>query len=374
MTLKLISTIAVLYTICTSTCFCFPSGAPLSVCEDMFPKHQVSPQEDKRYFIEAVPLEKFKSHDRAFKITIKSHTNDPIRGFLLEARENKNSAKTAFGTWETEIKDTHTNDCFGKKGSAITHSSPLDLKSLEFVWIPKDLQHQKAVTFIATVVKTHDEIYTEVFTVKSLESQSNPGMKSKQMPKPKKNLIDNDRKGSMHMDEDIKTHDEINFEAFTDKSLESQSKPGMKSKQMPQAQKNLIENDRKDSMDMDEDEHFIIQNIPLRKTNSNNIPMVEFHTILQVAKQRNKFQTQQENFGLQRTQNRQSMMNDNDSNIERFQETNKQGQNFMLPKESNNFQQKINTLRFNNQRNNEMFAKQNDEMREFMNSFSRFQN
>lgn len=143
----------------TVACVCvyaYPNGAPLSRCGDMMPKHGAAPSKASPYFIKAV-----KSGD-IYNVKITSNTSEPLKGFIIEAREDKDNAATTFGEWTSATDRTQLLDCFDKAKSAVTHSGKLKgVSEIDFQWKPTD-RTVTNVTFIATVVRSYAKFYVGI--------------------------------------------------------------------------------------------------------------------------------------------------------------------------------------------------------------------
>ncbi|XP_030746735.1 putative defense protein Hdd11 [Sitophilus oryzae] len=112
-----------------ATAWGFSAGAPLSVCDDMLPKHPVDPQKS------TMP----------YKITINKEEVGPggeveikvggkfFLGVLLQVRNEKNKA---VGTFPIPGNDKYFKaiDCHGNKGSSATHKNKEPKKDITFIW------------------------------------------------------------------------------------------------------------------------------------------------------------------------------------------------------------------------------------------------
>ncbi|XP_051878289.1 putative defense protein Hdd11-like [Pristis pectinata] len=121
-----------------------PTGAPLSACESMMPKHAgVVPQSSAAPYI-------IKSEASVFE------TGKPVQvqivgpryqGFLLQAR--KDGSSSPLGEWQNPPENTQLLQCFGNPRSAVTclNTSPRN-NSITFVWVPPETACPTAVKFV----------------------------------------------------------------------------------------------------------------------------------------------------------------------------------------------------------------------------------
>lgn len=92
-----------------------PLGAPLARCGNMRPGHPFEPQtEPSPYQITYSLVDPKNTNNTSIKfhVTIDSDEHRLFKGLLLMARYELHNEE-AIGTWETSIKNTRTNKCFG---------------------------------------------------------------------------------------------------------------------------------------------------------------------------------------------------------------------------------------------------------------------
>jgi len=132
----------------------YPTGAPLTTCSTMSPKHQnVSPQQSSPPF--AVTAGKLSiAPGSALKLMLTSTTGTPFKGFLLQARQPEGN-DAALGHFTALPNLTKPITCAGgyqNSPNAVTHADPSERDSLQFEWEAPDY-YEGPVVFVATVVQ-----------------------------------------------------------------------------------------------------------------------------------------------------------------------------------------------------------------------------
>ena len=128
-------------------CKGFPGGAPTGQCEQMTPNHGPLPQTGASPY-EIKVTKKYYVPGENVRVSIES-SSDNIKGYLIQARRvGENSAIGTFAA--VPANGTYVN-CSNSKG-AITHSTRLAVKTINFDWVPP-ANFSGNVSFYATVVK-----------------------------------------------------------------------------------------------------------------------------------------------------------------------------------------------------------------------------
>ncbi|XP_060682470.1 putative defense protein 2 [Hemiscyllium ocellatum] len=121
-----------------------PTGAPLTSCESMAPKHtDVTPQTGPApYYI------MIKNYTDKVEVTVMGRS---YSGILLEARYPNQTM--AVGTWAQPPANTKQIACFNKMNSAITHSNTELKTNVTYTWI-SSCSKNGTIVFLATVAES----------------------------------------------------------------------------------------------------------------------------------------------------------------------------------------------------------------------------
>uniref|UniRef100_UPI00398F0CE7 putative defense protein 3 n=1 Tax=Pristiophorus japonicus TaxID=55135 RepID=UPI00398F0CE7 len=133
-----------------------PTGAPISACTTMHPKHQnITHQESMTPYT----IEFSKTSSPALQVKI---AGGIYKGILLQAREP--GAAIAIGTWSTSSPDTKTLACFNRGNSAITHSNINDKNgNVIYSWTPPANCVSK-MTFVATIAESKAVYWVKILS------------------------------------------------------------------------------------------------------------------------------------------------------------------------------------------------------------------
>lgn len=170
-----VSVLAIVLSCCVLTVFSFPNGAPLQACDDLLPRHPLSPQNSvSPYRLVVKPLVK-DDKNVGLQISVEGSGNDrfnqffSLSGFLIQVRDDSsgkflgklsNIPRISKYACNTRAAVTHTGN--GQKA----------VSSLQFIWEPMsgELQAPISVRVHATFVKTAAEYWTPVASMPILIS------------------------------------------------------------------------------------------------------------------------------------------------------------------------------------------------------------
>ncbi|XP_038058460.1 serine-rich adhesin for platelets-like [Patiria miniata] len=137
------------------------TGAPETACVDMTPRHKdvVAMDTESPYRLEID--DSTVSPGGVITVTI-TGGRAQFRGFLLQARwVNDDQNPAAVGLFTPSDRRMQTLACNGQENSALTHTNRGQKTTLEAVWrAPRNVQGP--MRFIATVVKSLEEYWTEI--------------------------------------------------------------------------------------------------------------------------------------------------------------------------------------------------------------------
>ena len=90
-------------------CLCHPTGAPVSVCHDLMPKHKASPQTSSSPFtLTARTLNA--SH---LELVIEGSDDTAFKGFVIQAKR-ANASHEAIGRFVTSDANAKTINCYNQ--------------------------------------------------------------------------------------------------------------------------------------------------------------------------------------------------------------------------------------------------------------------
>eukprot|EP00062_Callorhinchus_milii_P001091 gi/632935813/ref/XP_007891358.1/ PREDICTED: putative defense protein isoform X1 [Callorhinchus milii] len=124
------------------------TGAPLSACKKMKPRHPWPPQSDKSIY-DVVFEAKHYIPGKTVNVTI---IGGRYRGFMLQAR--KTNTRITFGRWKDPPKFSKLLKCFNKEGTAVTHTHASNaVVNGTYEWIVPETLCIPSITFEATVAQ-----------------------------------------------------------------------------------------------------------------------------------------------------------------------------------------------------------------------------
>ena len=128
-------------------CLGYPRGAPSGQCEQMTPSHGSPPQTGASPY-EIKVTKTYYVPGENVSVSIES-SSDNIKGYLIQAR--KVGENSTIGTFAALPANGQYVNCGNSQG-AITHSTRLAVKTINFDWVPPSGLSGN-VSFYATVVK-----------------------------------------------------------------------------------------------------------------------------------------------------------------------------------------------------------------------------
>ncbi|KAG1668403.1 putative ferric-chelate reductase 1 [Nymphon striatum] len=158
-------------------CYCYPNGAPTSVCDSMLPDHNNEPQSVQSPFLVNAIYE-----NGQVKVNVGDGATN-FKGILIEARDATDKTKIIDGTFSFDSsQQVKTLNCKSGTKNAVTHASR-DLKSkVDVIWTPPNGFSGNTI-FKATVVKDYSDFWMNLDSESvEITASSNPATEATTNP------------------------------------------------------------------------------------------------------------------------------------------------------------------------------------------------
>ncbi|XP_072173931.1 uncharacterized protein [Diadema setosum] len=142
----------------------YPTGAPLEACQDMVPSHGGSPQEDlNRLGVNITTSVLINTQGATLvQVWLEGTENNLFRGFFIQARQVGEDGPV--GRFLRIPSGQVGVACGGDSDSAVTHSDASLKLGAAFVWRTSKKEDAKDLYFRATIVKSYDEYWTNLYS------------------------------------------------------------------------------------------------------------------------------------------------------------------------------------------------------------------